>query len=98
MLWPCNFPITTTSRIAMTRAEDIQRIIQQGLPGAVVKVRGEDGQHFEAVIVSPEFAGKSLVQQHQLVYRALGANMQDSIIHALSFRTLTPEQAVAERG
>jgi acid stress-induced BolA-like protein IbaG/YrbA len=80
----------------MTRAEDIQRIIEQGLPGAQVRVMGDDGQHFQAVIVSPAFTGKSLVQQHQMVYRALGANMQDSVIHALSFRTLTPEQAAAE--
>ncbi len=82
----------------MTRAEDIQKLIQQGLPDARVEVRGDDGVHFEAVIVSAAFAGKSPVQQHQLVYRALGASMQDSVIHALSFRTLTPEQAAAEPG
>jgi acid stress-induced BolA-like protein IbaG/YrbA len=82
----------------MTRAEDIQKLIQQGLPDARVEVCGDDGVHFEAVIVSAAFAGKSPVQQHQLVYRALGASMQDSVIHALSFRTLTPEQAAAEPG
>ena len=81
----------------MTRAEDIQRIIQRGLPDARVEVRGDDGVHFEAVIVSAAFAGKSPVQQHQLVYRALGASMRDDIIHALALRTLTPEQAAAER-
>ena len=41
---------------------------------------------------------KSLVQQHQLVYRALGQNMQDEVIHALALRTLTPEQHAAEGG
>jgi acid stress-induced BolA-like protein IbaG/YrbA len=81
----------------MTRAEDIQRLIEAGLPGAQVRVLGDDGQHFEAVVVSPEFAGKSLVQQHQLVYRALGANMRDAVIHALSLKTLTPEQAATGR-
>ena len=45
-----------------------------------------DGHHFEAVIVSPEFAGKSRVQQHQLVYRALGERMREEI-HALSMQT-----------
>jgi acid stress-induced BolA-like protein IbaG/YrbA len=80
----------------MTRAEDIQRLIQQGLPDARVEVRGEDGVHFEALVVSPAFAGKLPVQQHQLVYRALGAAMRDDIIHALALRTLTPEQAAAE--
>jgi len=82
----------------MTRAEDIQRLIEAGLPGARVRVAGDDGQHFEAVIVSAEFAGKSLVQQHQLVYRALGQNMRDAVIHALALRTLTPEQHAAEGG
>jgi acid stress-induced BolA-like protein IbaG/YrbA len=81
----------------MTRAEDIQRLIEAGLPGAQVRVLGDDGQHFEAVVVSPEFAGKSLVQQHQLVYRALGTNMRDAVIHALSLKTLTPEQAATGR-
>jgi acid stress-induced BolA-like protein IbaG/YrbA len=49
-----------------------------------------DGQHFEAVIVSPEFRGKTRVQQHQAVYRALGDRMREEI-HALSMRTMTPE-------
>jgi len=82
----------------MTRAQDIQRLIEAGLPNAQVQVRGEDGQHFEAVVVSPDFAGKSLIQQHQMVYRALGANMQDAVIHALALKTLTPEQHAAESG
>jgi len=79
----------------MTRAEDIQRLIEAGMPGAQVRVTGDDGQHFEAEVVSAEFSGKSLVQQHQLVYRALGDHMRDAVIHALSLRTLTPEQAAA---
>ena len=83
---------------SMTRAQDIQRLIEAGLPNAQVEVRGEDGQHFEAVVVSPEFAGKSLVQQHQMVYRALGASMRDAVIHALALKTLTPEQHAAESG
>ena len=82
----------------MTRAEDIQRMIQTALPDAQVAVAGDDGQHFEALIVSAAFAGKSLVQQHQIVYRALGANMRDAVIHALALRTLTPEQNSAEQG
>jgi len=77
----------------MTRAHDIKRLIEAGLPDATVEVRGEDGQHFEAIVVCAGFAGKSLVQQHQMVYRALGENMRDAVIHALALRTLTPEQA-----
>ena len=50
-----------------------------------------DGQHFQALVVSPAFAGKSRVQRHQLVYAALGDRMREEI-HALSMRTLTPEE------
>jgi acid stress-induced BolA-like protein IbaG/YrbA len=53
-----------------------------------------DGHHFEAVIVSPVFRGKSRVQQHQLVYRALGDRMREEI-HALSIQTFTPEDWAA---
>ncbi len=60
------------------------------MPCEFVNVVG-DGQHFEAIIVSNEFAGKSRVQQHQVVYRALGDRMK-SEIHALSMKTFTPEQ------
>ena len=70
--------------------ENIKRLIEQGLEGCQADVVG-DGRHFEAVIVCEAFAGKSMVEQHQMVYRALGNNM-DEAIHALSMRTLTPEQ------
>ncbi|UCH52547.1 MAG: BolA/IbaG family iron-sulfur metabolism protein [Pseudomonadota bacterium] len=79
----------------MIRAEDIQRLIEAGIPGAQVRVIGDDGRHFDALIVSAEFAGKSLVQQHQMVYRVLGDHMR-AAIHALSLRTLTPEQSATD--
>ncbi len=74
----------------MIQPEDIRRLIQAGLPGAKVSVSG-DGHHFEAEIVAADFAGKSLVQRHQMVYRALGDKMKAEI-HALSLKTLTPEE------
>jgi len=74
----------------MLSAFDIETYIKQGLACEHVKVLGDDGQHFEAVIVSPEFVGKNMVQQHQLVYKALGDRMRQEI-HALSMRTFTPE-------
>lgn len=55
-----------------------------------VEVDG-DGQHFAAVIVSEAFAGKRPIQRHQLVYAALGDRMREEI-HALSMKTLTPEE------
>ncbi|NIN36760.1 MAG: BolA/IbaG family iron-sulfur metabolism protein, partial [Gammaproteobacteria bacterium] len=59
-------------------------------PGAQVHVDG-DGTHFSAVVVSELFAGKSLVQQHQLVYKTLGDKV-GSDIHALTIKTMTPEE------
>lgn len=74
----------------MVFPEEVKTFIEHGLPCDFVQVDG-DGQHFEAVIVSPEFRGKTMVQQHQLVYRALGDRMREQI-HALSMKTFTPEQ------
>ena len=74
----------------MLTANALRSYILNGLPCDHVEVLGDDGQHFEAVIVSPQFTGKNTVQQHQLVYRALGDRMRAEI-HALSMRTLTPE-------
>jgi acid stress-induced BolA-like protein IbaG/YrbA len=74
----------------MVQPVQIKEYIEQGLQCDHVQVEG-DGHHFEAVIVSPLFRGKSKVQQHQLVYKALGDRMREEI-HALSMQTLTPEQ------
>jgi len=71
-------------------ANEMRSIIMNGLPCDHVEVLGDDGQHFEAVIVSPQFAGKNLVQQHQLVYLTLGERMRQEI-HALSMSTFTPD-------
>ncbi|HEV2009107.1 MAG TPA: BolA/IbaG family iron-sulfur metabolism protein [Burkholderiales bacterium] len=73
----------------MVLPEQVKSYIEQGLECEMVRVDG-DGHHFEAVIVSPAFRGKSKVQQHQLVYRALGDRMREEI-HALSMQTYTPE-------
>ena len=66
--------------------DDIRKLIEAGLPGALVTVTGDDGQHFEAEVISPDFAGKSMVKQHQMVYAALGQRMGRDI-HALQLRT-----------
>ena len=73
----------------MVTPEQVKSYIEQGLACDAVTVSG-DGRHFEAVIVSGLFRGKNKVQQHQLVYRALGARMHEEI-HALSMQTFTPE-------
>ena len=74
----------------MVTPESVKLSIANGLACEHVEVIG-DGQHFQAVIVAAAFAGKSRVQRHQLVYAALGDRMREEI-HALSMRTLTPEE------
>jgi acid stress-induced BolA-like protein IbaG/YrbA len=71
------------------QASDLQALIKAGLPDAEVIVKGE-GDHFEAVVISRQFTGRTMVQQHRLVYAALGDRM-GSEIHALALRTLTPD-------
>lgn len=74
----------------MVTPDSIRQSILAGLDCQHVEVAG-DGHHWEAVIVSTAFQGKSKVQQHQLVYKALGDRMREEI-HALSMKTLTPQQ------
>ncbi len=69
----------------------IQQLIEQGLSGARVAVRGDDGVHFEALVVSDAFQGKLPLARHRLVYATLGELMGGEI-HALALRTLTPEE------
>jgi acid stress-induced BolA-like protein IbaG/YrbA len=70
--------------------ELVKNYIVAGLDCTHIEVEG-DGQHFNAVIVSEAFAGKRLIARHQLVYAALGDRMRQEI-HALSMKTLTPEE------
>ena len=72
-------------------ADDIERLIREGLPEAEVTIRdlAGDGDHYAAHVVSPAFAGKSRVQQHKLVYEALGTRMGGEL-HALQLTTQAP--------
>ena len=74
----------------MVTPDSVKAGIAAGLACEHLEVIG-DGQHFQALIVAAAFAGKSRVQRHQLVYGALGDRMREEI-HALSMRTLTPEE------
>ena len=75
-------------------AETIQQLIEAGLPGARAQVVGDDGVHFEALVVSDAFAGKLPLARHRMVYATLGARMGGEI-HALALKTLTPDEARA---
>lgn len=72
-------------------AEEIERLIKAALPHAEVEIRdlAGDNDHFAAHVVAPEFTGKSRVQQHKLVYEALGGRMGGEL-HALQLTTQVP--------
>jgi len=76
-------------------AEELQTIIAAGLACDHLEVEG-DGRHWQAVIVSAEFAGKRLIQRHQRVYATLGARMHTDEVHALSMKTYTPAEWAAQ--
>ena len=71
--------------------DTIKSLIEQGLPGAHADVRGDDGVHFEATVVSEAFAGKMPLARHRMVYATLGERMGGEI-HALAVKTLTPAE------
>lgn len=75
-------------------AEEIERLIKVALPDAQVRIEdlAGDGDHYAAYITSSAFKGKSRVQQHQLVYRALQGRVGGEL-HALALQTSIPETA-----
>ena len=75
----------------MLQAIEIQKTIEANLNCNFIQVNGDDGTHFDAVIVSDVFNGQSMIKQHQQVYSALG-NMMQGEIHALSIKTYTPDE------
>ena len=73
-------------------AETIRKLIETGLPDARADVRGDDGVHFEATVVSAAFAGKLPLARHRMVYATLG-ELMGGAIHALQLQTLTPDES-----
>ena len=74
--------------------EEIRALIEAGLPDSLVTVTGDDGQHFEAEVISPAFTGKTPVQMHRMVYATLGDKMGREI-HALKLMTRAPKAPCA---
>jgi len=70
-------------------AVTIKKLIEAGMPDATVEVLGDDGQHFDAIVESPSFAGKPLIAQHKMVYATLGDSFEGAL-HALSLKTSAP--------
>lgn len=75
-------------------AGDIESMIKKAIPDAEVTIRdlAGDGDHYAAEVVSESFRGKSRVQQHQMVYKALEGNM-GGVLHALALQTSVPPEA-----
>jgi stress-induced morphogen len=76
----------------------VKEQIEAGIPDSIVKITDltGGGDHYQAVVVSAQFAGKSLIQQHQLVYSTVSEAMASGAIHALALKTYTPETWQAE--
>ena len=81
----------------MMQAEQVKKLIADGLSCEELQVLG-DGEHFEALVVSSLFAGKSRVQRQQLVNAVLRSYFDSGELHALSMKTVTPEEWSALRG
>ncbi|MBE9006056.1 BolA family transcriptional regulator [Fortiea sp. LEGE XX443] len=77
----------------MISPQQIEAMIKAELPDAQIQVQDltGGGDHYQVTVVSSQFAGKGLVQQHQLVYAALQQAMSTEAIHALAVKTQTPE-------
>ncbi|HSD78435.1 MAG TPA: BolA family protein [Solirubrobacteraceae bacterium] len=73
----------------MPTADDLKHRIETGLPGAQADVEGPDGVHFQAVVTSPAFQGKTRIEQHRMVMDLFAGELGGAI-HALSLKTKTP--------
>lgn len=77
----------------MVSPAQVEAMIKAALPDAKVQVQDltGGGDHYQLIVVSSLFEGKSLVQQHQIVYGAVREAMATEAIHALTFKTYTPQ-------
>lgn len=84
----------------MLNPEELKQRIVQNMPDAEVVFQDltGTGDHFQAVVVSSAFAGKSPVEQHQMVYALLGEELKSGALHALALKTYTPEQWKRRKG
>lgn len=74
------------------QSRELKSLLQTAFPGARIDVASPDDVHFQAVVESETFAGKPTLARHRMVYAVLGERMGGEV-HALSLRTLTPEEA-----
>ncbi len=77
----------------MISPDQVESMIKAGIPDAQIQIQDltGGGDHYQVIVVSSQFEGKGLVQQHQIVYGAVRQAMSSEAIHALSLKTYTPE-------
>jgi stress-induced morphogen len=80
----------------MIAAEEIQRRIEEALPGATVRVSDMTGggDHYDVVVVAPQFEGQTPIARHRMVYAPL-KDVMGGALHALALKTRTPDEADA---
>jgi stress-induced morphogen len=78
----------------MITPEEIKQTLAEALPGSTIETQDltGGGDHWQVIIVSPEFEGKGLLEQHRMVNEALKGAMDDQRIHALALKTFSPAQ------
>ncbi|MCB1735082.1 MAG: BolA family transcriptional regulator [Gammaproteobacteria bacterium] len=76
---------------------EIKAMIEAGIANCQAEVSG-DGSHFDAIVVSPEFEGKNMMQEHRMVYATLGDSITSGRLHALSIKAYTPDEFAAQKG
>ena len=77
----------------MISQQQVEAMIKSEIPDAQVQIQDltGGGDHLQAIVISSQFEGKTLIKQHQLVYKALEEAMATEAIHALALKTYTPE-------
>jgi acid stress-induced BolA-like protein IbaG/YrbA len=77
----------------MMPMHELRALLEKGFPGDSIELENPqgDGEHYQALIISDRFQGKTLLEQHQLVYAALGDAMRQAV-HAFALKTYTPAQ------
>lgn len=78
--------------VMIMQPKEIKELIESQIPNAIAHVEGNDGTHFQAIVISEQFVGKSRVQKQQLVYNTVKDYLLNGTLHALTTKTFTPEE------
>lgn len=76
----------------MMTTTQIKAVLETAIPGAQIIIQGDDGVHFDAIVIAAQFEALNRVKQQQLVYQALNDLIRSGELHALALKTYTPTQ------